>query len=48
MQHLPETLPFTGWLSFASGNPASGEYRAFSTGVETREGLAEGVRIEDG
>ncbi len=29
----------------ASGNSASGEYRAFSNGGETWEGLAEGVRI---
>ena len=32
----------------ASGNSASGEYRAFSNGGETRVGLAEGVRIGAG
>ena len=31
-----------------SGNTASGEYRAFSTGKETWKGLAEGVRIPSG
>ena len=31
-----------------SGNSASGEYRAFSTGGETWIGLADGVRIESG
>lgn len=32
----------------ASGDTASGEYRAFSTGQETWIGLAEGVRIPSG
>ena len=31
-----------------SGNTASGEYRAFSTGNETWKGLADGVRIPPG
>jgi hypothetical protein len=31
-----------------SGNTASGEYRAFSTGIETWKGLADGVRIPSG
>jgi hypothetical protein len=31
-----------------SGNTASGEYRAFSTGNETWKGLADGVRIPSG
>jgi hypothetical protein len=31
-----------------SGNTASGEYRAFSTGQETWNGLADGVRIPSG
>jgi hypothetical protein len=31
-----------------SGNTASGEYRAFSTGQETWKGLADGVRIPSG
>lgn len=32
----------------ASGNSASGEYMAFSNRGETREGLAEGVKITEG
>lgn len=43
-----ETITLYRLALTQSGNSASGEYRAFSTGTETWIGLAEGVRIPSG